>query len=101
MAFSEPAPPTMKNSSRFASLIAASTPMPWSSSWFHMASIFLCACSRLAATALPVSTVNCGVLLGGRRLNPYVFSASSKPLLRSWVSGSVVDALDLHDHRVR
>ncbi len=58
MAFADPAPPTMKNSLRFASLMAASTPMPWSSSWFQMASIFLCACSRLLATCVPDSTVN-------------------------------------------
>ena len=58
IALAEPAPPTMKNSSRPASLIAASTPMPWSSSWFQIASIFLCAWSRLLATWVPDSTVN-------------------------------------------
>jgi hypothetical protein len=51
MAFAEPAPPTMKNSLRPACWIAASTPMPWSSSWFQTASSFGAACSRFAVTA--------------------------------------------------
>src|SRR5665647_2058035 len=35
----DPAPPTITNSSRSASSIAAMTPTPWSSSWFHSASM--------------------------------------------------------------
>ncbi len=47
IAFFEPAPPIMMNSSRPAFSIAASTPTPWSSSWFHRKSICGAACSRL------------------------------------------------------
>ena len=84
--FLEPAPPTMMNSSRPASSIAAITPTPWSSSWFQSASIFVAAWSRLAVTAWPDSTVNSAEtwLL---TLKPAAFSASAKPWLRSWVSG--------------
>ena len=58
MAFAEPAPPTMMNSSRPAFSIAARTPTPWSSSWFQRASIFGAAWSRFAAASSPPSTVN-------------------------------------------
>ena len=47
IAFSEPAPPIMVNSSRPAFSIAARTPTPWSSSWFHRKSICGAAWSRL------------------------------------------------------
>jgi hypothetical protein len=57
IALADPAPPTMKNSSRPALVMAARTPTPWSSSWFQMASICGAACSRLAAVRSPPSTV--------------------------------------------
>jgi hypothetical protein len=41
-----------------ASFTAASTPIPWSSSWFQTASSFEADCSRPAIALLPVSTVN-------------------------------------------
>ena len=75
----------MKNSSRLAWLIAASTPTPWSSSWFHIASIFGSACRMFAVTCCPDSTVNeaaCRALI----VKPYFASVSLKPRLRSWVS---------------
>src|SRR5665648_689104 len=49
----DPAPPTITNSSRLASSIAAITPTPWSSSWFHSASMCGAACNRFAAAASP------------------------------------------------
>ena len=52
MAFFEPAPPIMMNSSRPAFSIAARTPTPWSSSWFQRKSIFGAAWSRFAACLL-------------------------------------------------
>ena len=87
MTFAEPAPPTMMNSLRPAFLMAAITPTPWSSSWFHRPSIFGAACSRLDAAASPDSTVNSAAT----RLDtfsPQSASASAKPFERSWVSGS-------------
>jgi hypothetical protein len=86
IAFFEPAPPTMKNSSRPAFSIAARTPTPWSSSWFQRASICGAAWSRLAAASSPDSTVNSAAtrLLTSR---PQSASASAKPWLRSWVRG--------------
>src|SRR3954465_6225441 len=83
MALAEPAPPTTKNSLRPALLIAASTPTPWSSSWFQIASICGAACSRFAAASSPDSTVNSAAtrLLTSR---PQSASASAKPWLRSW-----------------
>src|SRR3954449_1831335 len=51
IAFFEPAPPTMKNSSRPALSIAASTPTPWSSSWFQMASRCGAAWARFGVAA--------------------------------------------------
>ena len=87
MALAEPAPPMKANSSRPALSKAALTPTPWSSSWFQTMSIFGAACRRLDASASPDSTVNSAAT----RLStswPQAFSASAKPLLRSWVSGS-------------
>jgi hypothetical protein len=85
--FAEPAPPTRKNSSRSALAMAAITPMPWSSSWFQIASIFGAACSRFDVTSSPDSEVNSADtwLLTSR---PWVARASLKPRLRSWVSDS-------------
>ncbi|MNW58483.1 hypothetical protein D3C74_363520 [compost metagenome] len=87
MTFAEPAPPTMKNSSRPALSIAARTPTPWSSSWFQIASILGAAWSRLAAACSPPWTVKSAAtrLLTS---SPQPSSASAKPLLRSWVRGS-------------
>ncbi|CPU67698.1 Uncharacterised protein [Mycobacteroides abscessus] len=83
----EPAPPTMKNSSRPAFSIAESTPTPWSSSWFQMASICGAAWRRLAVAASPPWTVkSAATRLSTSR--PQSDSASSKPWLRSCVSGS-------------
>ena len=86
MALAEPAPPTMKNSLRFACWIAASTPMPWSSSWFHTASSRGAACSRFAVTRWPPCAVKSAACRGPTE-KPNDFSASEKPLLRAWVSG--------------
>jgi hypothetical protein len=86
IALLDPAPPTMKNSLRPAWLIAASTPMPWSSSWFHTASSRGAACSKLAVTRCPPCAVK-SAAWRGPTVKPYVASASTKPLLRSWVSG--------------
>ena len=77
----------MMNSSRPAFSIAAMTPTPWSSSWFHRKSICGAACSRFAACSSPDSTVNSAAT----RLSTFwshSASASLKPWLRSWVSGS-------------
>ena len=87
MALAEPAPPTMKNSLRLAFLIAARTPTPWSSSWFQMASILGAACSRFEVAFSPPSTVKSAATRLST-FSPHLDSASLKPLLRSWVSGS-------------
>src|SRR5882757_8786596 len=86
IALLDPAPPTMKNSLRPACWIAASTPMPWSSSWFHSASSRGAACSRFAATRCPPAAVK-SAACRGPTLKPKLASASLKPLLRAWVSG--------------
>ena len=87
IAFALPAPPTMKNSSRPAASIAASTPTPWSSSWFHSASICGAAESSCEVTASPPWMVKSAAtrLLTSR---PQSSSASAKPRERSCVSGS-------------
>ncbi|TWH65971.1 hypothetical protein JD77_00914 [Micromonospora olivasterospora] len=87
IAFFEPAPPTMKNSLRPVWLTAASTPMPWSSSWFQRASSFGSAWNKPVAACWPESAVNSA----GRRLatfSPYEARVSAKPFDRSWVSSS-------------
>jgi hypothetical protein len=53
IAFADPAPPTMKNSLRFACWIAASTPTPWSSSWFHTGVRAGCGLQEVRGDALP------------------------------------------------
>ena len=63
MALRLPAPPIMKNSSRPAESIAASTPIPWSSSWFQMASIFGLAARSWDAAASPPATVKSAATL--------------------------------------
>ena len=73
--------------------------MPWSSSWFQMASILGAAWSRSAVTFCPDSTVNCGRHLvahleagRGQRVGEAL-----RPVLGQRQVG---DALDLGDHRV-
>jgi hypothetical protein len=72
----------MMNSSRPAALMAARTPMPWSSSWFQIASICGLAESSCEVAASPPETVKSAATRGPTS-RPQSDRASAKPSERS------------------